>query len=57
MRRLQKATGSGPKAVVGKAIIRQAFIRQMPASIRAHLVIQPDSATLESLAVLADRAL
>ena len=29
----------------------------MPASIRAHLVIQPDSATLESLAVLADRAL
>ena len=29
----------------------------MPASIRAHLVIQPDSASLESLAVLADRAL
>ena len=57
MRRLQKAAGSGPQAVVGKAVIRQAFIRQMPASIRAHLVIQPDSATLESLAVLADRAL
>ena len=29
----------------------------MPASIRAHLATQPDSATLESLAVLADRAL
>ena len=57
MRRLQKAAGSRPQAVVGKAVIRQAFIRQMPASIKAHLVIQPDSATLESLAVLADRAL
>ena len=29
----------------------------MPASIRAHLATQPDSATLERLAVLADRAL
>ena len=29
----------------------------MPASIRAHLATQPDSATLESLAMLADRAL
>ena len=29
----------------------------MPLSIRAHLAIQPDSASLESLAVLADRAL
>ena len=29
----------------------------MPASIRAHLATQPDSATLESLAALADRAL
>ena len=57
LRRLQKAAGSGPRAVVGKAVIRQAFIRQMPASIRTHLVTQPDSATLESLAVLADRAL
>ena len=57
LRRLQKGAGSGPRAVVGKAVIRQAFIRQMPASIRAHLVTQPDSATLESLAVLADRAL
>ena len=56
-RRLQKAAGSGPRAVVGKAVIRQAFIRQMPASIRAHLATQPDSATLESLAVLADRSL
>ena len=55
--RLQKAAGSGPRAVVGKAVIRQAFIQQMPASIRTHLVTQPDSATLESLAVLADRAL
>ena len=42
MRRLQKAAGSGPRAVVGKAVIRQAFIRQMPASIRTHLVTQPD---------------
>ena len=57
MRRLQKAAGSGPRAVVGKAVIRQAFIRQMPASIRTHLVTQPDSATLESLAVLTDGAL
>ena len=57
LRRLQKTAGFGTKAVVGKAAIRQAFIRQMPASIRAHLATQPDSATLESLAVLADRAL
>ena len=57
LRRLQKAAGFGTKAVVGKAVICQAFIRQMPASIRAHLATQPDSATLESLAVLADRAL
>ena len=40
-----------------KAVIRQAFIRQMPASKGTHLMTQPDSATLESLAVLADRAL
>ena len=38
-------------------MIRQAFIRQMPASIRAHLATQPDSALLESLAMLAVRAL
>ena len=57
LRRLQKTAGFGTKAVVGKAVIRQAFIRQMPASIRAYLATQPDSATLESLAVLADRAL
>ena len=57
LRRLQKTAGFGTKAVVGKAVIRQAFIRQMLASIRAHLGTQPDSATLESLAVLADRAL
>ena len=57
LRRLQKAAGSGPRAVVGKAVIRQAFIWQMPASIRAHLATQPNSAILESLAVLADRAL
>ena len=57
LRRLQKTASFGTKAVVGKAVIRQAFIRQMPASIRAHLATQPDSATLESLAVLADRAL
>ena len=29
----------------------------MPASIRAHLATQPDSASLKSLAMLADRAL
>ena len=57
LRRLQKTAGFGTKAVVGKAVIRQAFIRQMPTSIRAHLATQPDSATLESLAMLADRAL
>ena len=55
-RRLQKTAGFGTKAVVGKAVIRQAFIRQMHTSIRAHLVTQPDSASLESLAMLADRA-
>ena len=55
--RLQKTAGFGTKAVMGKAAKRQAFIRQMPASIRAHSATQPDSATLESLAVLADRAL
>ena len=38
-------------------MIRQAFIRQMPVSIRAHLATQPDSASLENLAVLADCAL
>ena len=43
--------------MVGKAVIRQAFIRQMPTSIRAHLATQPDSDTLESLPMLADRAL
>ena len=57
LRRLQKMAGFGTKAVVGKAVIRQAFIRQMPTSIRAHLATQPDSASLESLAMLADRAL
>ena len=55
-RRLQETAGFGTKAVVGKAVIRQAFIRQMPASVRVHLVTQPDSATPEILAVLADRA-
>ena len=29
----------------------------MPTSIRAHLATQPDSATLESLVMLADRTL
>ena len=43
--------------MVGRVVIRRAFIRQMPASIRAHLATQPDSASLESLAMLADRAL
>ena len=57
LRRLQKTAGLGTQAVVGKTVIRQAFIRQLPTSIRAHLATQPDSATLESLAMLADRAL
>ena len=57
LRRLQKTAGFGTKAVVGKAVIRQAFIRQMPTSIRAHLATRPDSGTLVSLAMLADRAL
>ena len=41
LRCLQKTAGFGTKAVVGKAVIRQAFIRQMPASIRAHLALNP----------------
>ena len=56
LRRLQKTAGFGTKAVVGKAVIRQAFIRQMPTSLRAPLATQPDSVSLESLAMLADRA-
>ena len=56
LRRLQKTAGFGTKAVVGKAVIRQAFIRQMPPSVRAHLATQPDSASLENLAMLADHA-
>ena len=56
LRRLQKTAGLGTKAMVEEAVICQAFIRQMPPSVRAHLVIQPDSASLESLAMLADRA-
>ena len=42
--------------MVGKAVIRQAFIRQMPPSVRAHLATQPDSASLENLPMLADPA-
>ena len=57
LRRLQKTAGFGTTAVVRKAVIRQAFIRQMPTSIQAHLATQPDSASLESSEVLADRAL
>ena len=56
LRRLQKTAGFGTKAVVGKAVIRQAFIRQMSPSVRAHLATQPHSASLENLAMLADRA-
>ena len=56
LRRLQKTVGFGTKAVVGKAVIRQAFIRQMPPSVRAHLATQPYSASLENLAMLADCA-
>ena len=56
LRRLQKKAGFGTKAVVGKAIIRQVFIRQMPPSVHAHLATQPDSASLENLAMFADRA-
>ena len=57
LQRLQKTAGFGTTAVVGKALIRQAFIRQMPAFIRAHLATTPDSTSLESLAVLADRTI
>ena len=53
LRRLQKTAGFGTKAVVGKAVIRQAF---MPPSVHAHLATQPDSASLENLAMLADHA-
>ena len=56
LRRLQKTARFGTKGVAGKAIIRQAFIRQMPPSVRAHLATQPDSASLENLAMLANRA-
>ena len=56
LRRLQKTAGFGTSAVVGKAVISQGFIRQMPVSNRAHLATQPDSASLDSLAVLADHA-
>ena len=42
--------------VVGKAVIRQAFIRQMPPSVRAHPATQPDSASLGNLAMLVVRA-
>ena len=57
LRPLQKTAGFGTTTVVGKAVLRQAFIWQMPASIRAHLGTTPDSTSLETLAVLADRAL
>ena len=56
LRRLQKTSGFGTKAVVDKAVIRQAFLRQMRPSVRAHLATQPDSASLENSAMLADRA-
>ena len=56
LRRLQKTAGFETKAVIGKAVNRQAFIRQMPPSVRAHLATQPDNASLESLAKLVDRA-
>ena len=56
LRRLQKTAGFGTKAVVGKAVIRQAFIRQMSPSVHAHLATQPDSVSLENSAMLADRA-
>ena len=56
LRRLQKTAGFGTKAVVEKAVICQAFIRQMSPSVCAHLATQPDSASLESLTMLANRA-
>ena len=57
LRRLQKTSGFGASAVVGKAVIHPTFIRQMPTSIGAYLATQPYSTSLESLANLADRAL
>ena len=56
LRRLQKTAAFGTKAVVGKAVIRQAFIRRMPPSVHVHLATQPDSVSLENLAMLADCA-
>ena len=58
LRHLQKTADSETTAVVGKTVIHQAFMRQIPASIRAHLATTPDSrpTSLESLAILADRA-
>ena len=56
LRRLQKTAGFGTKVVVGKAVIRQAFIRQMPPSVRAHSATQPDSGLLGNLAMLVVRA-
>ena len=38
----RRQLGSEPKQWWGKAVIRQAFIRQMPTSPRAHLATQPD---------------
>ena len=49
--------GLGTSAVVWKAVIRKAFIRQMSTSIRAYLTIWPGSISLKSLGNLADRAL
>ena len=53
LRRPQKTAGFGTTAVVGTT----SLIRQMPACIRAHLATTPDSTSLESLAVPADRAI
>jgi len=56
LRRLRKTAGIGASAVVGKEVLRQTFISQMPAAVRVHLATTPESTTLEDLAKLADCA-
>jgi len=56
LRRLRKTAGIGTSAVVGKEVLRQTFISQMPAAVRVHLATTPECTTLEDLAKLADRA-
>ena len=56
LRRLQKTAGFGTSACSCRES-RDTPIRQMPVSIRAHSATQPDSVSLEDMAILADHAL